>query len=368
MTRSIATNRYNLQWYEQRVNYIPATLGINYPWINNHAGGESVNYLNVNYSTTFVENDLALIASIGITRIRAWAPLEQIMDWTGSLYTVNTPYALNLDDFLTRCNNHGLSVILVIGDGKSSGGYTSLDGKFQWTFVTGSNAAYLAALTTYVNRYKKYGNILMWELQNEPYANLTFSANAQASGATQTQTHAFLVTCYQLVKNIVGSAYVGFSDYEEDQQSQYQMFSSATNRTNLINDCTDIYSMHIYRKDASQIADFRTLTTKPKWCTELGSYNYYDPTASTHPIAAYNEFKSEGTNGFSGLSNPYAVRSIGADLVNAGFSLIMPWSVGDNDSMIQHLSDGTHLVKSLPTWMQSRYSMSRLNATGRSNA
>jgi len=364
MTRLAASGRYTLQWYEQRVNYSPSTLGINYPWINNHLGGESVNYLTTPYNTTLVENDLALIASLGITKVRAWCQLESVMSWDGTVFTFQSTYQANLDDFLTRCNNHGLSVIAVIGDGKSSGGYTNLDGKFRWTFVTGSNTAYLTALTTYINYFKAHTNILMWEIHNEPYGNLTWSANAQASGATKAQTHSFMVSCYNTVKPLT-SVYVGLSDYEESSQTQYTNFSNATNRAAYVDDCTDVYSMHIYRKDATQVFDFRALSGKPKWCTEVGSYNYYDPTASGHPIAAYDELASDGPNGISGISNPYSVRSIGADLLNAGFTLVMPWSVGDNNGMVQHMSDGTHIIRSLPTWMVSRFQQTRTRASGR---
>jgi hypothetical protein len=366
MPRLTATNRHTLQWYETRVTYTPQTLGINYPWMNNHAGGSVTNYLTTQYNSTLVENDLALIASWGVTKIRAWGQLESVMDWSGSAYSLDTTYAANLDDFLTRCNNHNLQVILVIGDGHSSGGYASLDGKFQWTFVTGSNTAYLSALTTYVNHFKSHTNILMWEYQNEPYGNLTWSANAQASGATQAQTHTFLGAVYNTIKPLVGSTLVSFSDYEEDQtQTVYQLFSSATNRTNLIDDCTDVYNMHIYRKDQSQIADFRTLTSKPKWCTEVGSYNYYDPTASSHPIIAYNELDSGGPNGISGISNPYSVRSIAAELINAGFALVIPWSVGNNDSVVLHNPDGSHIVGSLGNWIKAQFNTTRLTANNR---
>lgn len=369
MTRLTATGRYSLQWYEQRANYSTSTLGINYPWINNHQGGESVNYLiSGTYNTTIVENDLTLIASLGITRIRAWGQLEAVMSWNGTAFSWNASSQANLDDFLTRCNNHGLSVILVIGDGKSSGGNTSLDGKFRWSFVTGSNTAYVMALQTFVTYYKAHPNILMWEMQNEPYANLTFSANAQSSGATQTQVHTFLAACYTAVKAIVGTALVGLSDYEEDQQTQYQMFSSATNRANLIDDCTDVYSMHIYRKDQSQVVDFRTLTSKPKWCSEVGSYNYSDPTASGHPILAYNELVSDGANGFSGISNSFSTRSISAKLVNSGFTLVMPWALCDNNSMVIHLSDGSHLIGPLSRWMQAQFTSVRGTANSRLNA
>lgn len=368
MTRLTASGRYNLQWYEQRINYSSQLFGLNYPWLNNHMGGEYINYLTTNYSTSLVEADLALIASLGITQIRAWAQLESVMDWSGSAYSLDNTYTANLDDFLTRAANHSLQVIVVIGDGKSSGAYANNDGKFRWTFVT-SSSAYLSGLTAYVNHFMTHSNILMWELQNEPYANLTFSTNAIASGVTQSQTHTFLLSCYNTVKSIVGSAYVGFSDYEEEQQTEYQMFSSAMNRANLIDDCTDVYSLHIYRKDQSQLTfDYRTLTNKPKWCSEVGSYNYYDPTASTHPIAAYNELQGDGPNGISGIDNSASVRSISAELINADFSLIMPWSISDNNGMILHNSDLSHTVKTLPAWMQGSFNHTRNTASGRNSA
>src|SRR5438445_1215271 len=360
-----ATRRTPLQWYANRSAYTPQNLGMNYPWLNNHAGGSVINYLTTQYNSTLVENDLALIASWGVKIIRAWGQLESVMDWTGNAYTINTTYAAHLDDYLTRCANHNLQVILVIGDCKSSGGYSNLDGKFRWTFVN-SSSTYLSALYTYVNHFKAHANILMWELQNEPYANLTWSDNAITSGVTQAQLHEFLVSCYSVVKVIVGSTYVGFSDYEEEQQNVYQLFSNATKRTNLVDDCTDVYSMHIYRADQWQIADFRNLTGKPKWCSEVGSYNYSDPTGVSHGNQpGYNELMSDGPNGISGNSNPYSTRSIAAKLINSGFSLILPWSIGDNDSVVRHLSDGSHIVGSLGAWIQAQFNATRTLASGR---
>lgn len=366
MARLPATGRTQLAWYSRRVRYSPAVLGLNYPWINN-AGSETVNWLDA-YDFAVTESDLALIASWGITKIRAWAQLESVMGWSDAYYYGwQGDYRANLDDFLTRCTSHGLQVILVVGDGKSSGGYASLDGKFRWTFVTGNSAPYLDALTTYVSWFRSHPCVLMWELQNEPYANLTWSPNAIASGATQAQTHSFLVSCYQTVKPLVGTVYTGFSDYEEEDQAQYQLFSSAANRAVLVDDCTDVYSMHVYRGDQSQVADFRTLTGKPKWCSEVGSYNYYDPTGSDHPVPAYNELDDDSPNGISGLSNPYSVRSISAKLINSGFGLIMPWAFSDNPGLVGHNPDGTYLPGSLVGWIQSQFA-SRTAASGRQRA
>ena len=372
-----AAGRTVLAWNQVRVTgsgrgpgvtstaWSPSTLGINYPWINAD-GSESVNWLTAAYSSATVAADLAVLQGWGITKIRAWAQLESVMDWSGSAYSLDATYSPNLDDFLTRCASYGISVILVIGDGSSSGGYSNLDGKFRWTFVTGSSTAYLNGLTAYVNHYASHPNILMWELQNEPYGNLTWSANAEASGATQAQTHTFLVAAYETVKALAGSTYVGFSDYEEEQQPVYQIFSSSTNRANLVNDCTDVYSMHIYRANSGQIADFRQLTAKPKWCTEIGCYNYYDPTASTHPIAAWDELLDDsGPNGFSGLCNPPSVRDIGVKLMNSGFSLIMPWAFGDNAGMVLHTAAGGYVTGTLPAWMTGQFSAGRSAASGR---
>ena len=364
MPRLTATGRTVLPWYGERVNYTPATLGVNWPW-QNVSGSESVNYLAGGYNSGSIEAALAAVAGWGVKVIRAWTPLESVMSWNGSAFAMNSTNAGNLDDFLTRCASHGLKVVAVMGDGKSDSGYTSLDGKFRWTFVTGSDAAYLTALQAYLTRFTAHPNIVMWELQNEPYANLTFSANAIASGATQAQTHTFLKACYTAAKSLTGSTLVGFSDYEEEQQAEYQMFSSSSNRQTLVDDCTDVYSMHIYRADQSQVADFRTLTSKPLWCSELGSYNYYDPTASGHPIIAYDELASDGPNGISGLSNPFSTRSIGAKLINSGFSMVMPWAYSDNPGFVLNALDGTILPGSLPVWMKAQFTSSRSAASGR---
>jgi len=365
-SRLAATGRTQLAWYQQRIRYSPGTLGLNYPWMNVD-GSETVNYLGASYSTASVQADFAWIAALGVTKIRCWTQLEAVMSWSGSAYSFESTYASNLDDLLTRAQDAGLQVIMVIGDGESSGGYSNLDGKFRWTFVTGGYTAYLTALAAFADRYSAHSNIVMWELQNEPYGNLTFSANAIASGATQAQTYTFLAAAYATVKPVAGSTYVGFSDYEEEQQSEYQLFSSPSFVADFIDGATDVYSMHIYRANSGQVADFRTLTGKPKWCTEIGCYNYYDPTASDHPIAAYDELGNDGPNGITGLCNPPSVRDIAAKLMKAGFSLIMPWSASDNAGLVQHDSTGGYLPGSLPGWMTSQFA-TRSIASGRSTA
>jgi len=297
MSRTQIT-RTAIPWYQQRAIFKSANFGLNLPWLNLHNGSEAVNWLNTSYDSTKIEADLVMIASLGITKIRTWAQLESMYNYTGGVFVENATYTANLDDFLTRCNNHGISVILVIADGKEDSAPSDLDGKFRWDLVQsgGGITVYNNAYTAYVNRFKSHTNILMWEISNEPYANLTWALYPQSLSVTKDQVHSYLQGAYTTIKATVPSALVGFSDYEEEEQTRYQTFSDATNRASYVDDCTDVYSLHIYRPDASYIADFRTLTSKPKWCTELGNLNYYDPTASAHPIAGYNELLNTELN------------------------------------------------------------------------
>ena len=265
---------------ESRVPLNSGNLGINLPWLNKHDGSESTNWLNTDYDAAKIDADLAGIQSLGIKKIRAFLMLESVMEYDETEFVWNPQARANLHDFLRKCAARGISVIVVMNSGNHDGSYASLDGKFRWNLIKTQEGInkYIAAQTLYINEYKAYNNILMFELCNEPYGELTWSPAAIASGVTKDEVHSFLKQAYDNAKTLT-DIYVGFSELEEEEQSKYRFFSDPTNRTEYIDDCTDVYSMHFYRPNASYIADFRNLTNKPKWATEVGNLNYYDPDA-----------------------------------------------------------------------------------------
>src|SRR5262249_11172157 len=141
----------------------------------------------------------------------------------------------------------------------------------------------------YIKRFGHHRNIMMWEVNNEPYGSLTWSRAAQETSVTRQHVHEYLRLCYATLKSVAGDIPVGFSELEEREQDKYHLFGDAGKREALIDDCTDVYSMHFYRASPDQIEDFRSLAAKPKWAVELGSYNYSDPQAKGHPLPADDE-------------------------------------------------------------------------------
>ncbi len=338
----------------------PGGMGINLPWLNNHSGSQVVNFLGANYNASQIEADLAVLQTIGVTKIRVFATIEAVMDYSGGSFIINTAAANNLDDLLNRAYSHGMSSILVMGDGNSSGAPSNLDGKFRWDLIQIQSGltAYATAAVTYINRFNYHSNILMWEIANEPYYNQTASPRAIALGITKDQVHTYLKSSYDAVKNtalmLPITEPVGFSDYEEEEQAQYHVFSDIANRRVYVDDCTDIYSMHFFRSSSSQIADFRDpnpygqIRMKRRWCTELGSLNYIDLTGASHGgLPGNNELVDE-------QANSKAVRDISRKLFNAGFELVMLWDSASNSGMFTHNADGSHTIKSLPRWVQSQ--------------
>lgn len=335
-------------WSEKPVNYTAENLGINLPWLDLHDGGAAVNWLNVKYDSKLIDQDLAVIRSMGITKIRSFCPLESVYNFNGT-FVLNENYAKNLDDFLDRADNYGIAVILVMGDGNYEGEPNDLDGKLRWELVQNPEGVqiYKNAYIDYVNRFKNHKNILMWEIVNEPYGSIIWSYRAKELNVTQEQVHTFLLQSYQAIKPLAGDIPVGISDLEEEEQEKFQIFSNSEKRRLLVDDVTDIYSMHIYRNYAYQIADFRYLTDKPKWVVELGAYNYYDPEPIDHPIPGFNEL-------FDTEKNYNVTIPIARKLSNSGFTLIMPWSFTSNNGMVQHNPDGSHKLLKLAQFMKDQ--------------
>ena len=335
-------------WSEKPVSYTAENLGINLPWLDLHNGGVATNWLNVKYDSKLIDQDLAAVRAMGITKIRSFCPLESVYNFNGT-FVLNENYARNLDDFLDIADNYGIDVICVMGDGNYDGRPNDLDGKLRWELIQNPEGLqiYKNAYIDYINRFKNHKNILMWETVNEPYGSITWSYSAKELNVTQDQVHVFLLQSYQTIKPLVGNVPVGISDLEEEEQEKYQIFSNPDKRRLFIDDVTDIYAMHIYRNNASQVADFRSLTNKPKWVVELGAYNYDDPYAIEHPIPASNEL-------FDTEKNYNATIQISKKLSNSGFTLIMPWSLTSNNGMVQHNPDGSHTLLKLAQFMKGQ--------------
>ena len=345
LTGTVDTNN----WSEQPVNYTTENLGINLPWLDNHNGHEDISWLNTNYNSELIGQDLYVIHTMNITKIRTFCQMESIYNFDNGVFVLNESYAKNLDDFLNRADKYNIKVICVMGAGRNEP--KDLDGEFHWELIQTPEGLqiYKNAYVSYINRFKNHTNILMWEIINEPYGSVTWSPYAQELHVTQEQVHIFLLQSYQDIKLVAGDIPVGFSDLEEEEQTKYQLFSNSEKRKALVDDCTDIYAMHIYRNNASQVADFRSLTNKPKWVVELGAYNFNDPNAENHPVGGSNELYDTDKNYASTLE-------ISRKLVNSGFTLIMPWSFTSNNGVVIHNSDGTHSLLKLAQFMKEKLS------------
>jgi hypothetical protein len=323
-------------------------LGINYPWVDDHGGHVQMLWMR-DYAAQLVDDDLDTIASLGVRVIRVFAPVEAVMSYGDAMFTMVEARAAGVDRLLESAARREIRVILVMGDGNVQERPQSLDGKFRWELVQSDagREQLAAACAAYVRRFHRHKNVLMWELANEPYGNLTWAAYPQQLRVSRDETHAYLLAAYQAVKPLT-TARVGFSDLHEEEQEKYRLFTDAGFRRRYIDDATDVYSFHIYRGSARQVPDFVGLTDKPKWCSELGSYNYVDETGAAHAgQAAHGELWDE-------RANFEAVTAIAPKLIESGFDLVLPWAFTANEGMVVHRLDGTHELKSLPRWMQSQ--------------
>jgi hypothetical protein len=106
--------------------------------------------------------------------------------------------------------------------------------------------------------------------------------------------------------------------------------------------------MHVYRPDASYLADFREVTDKPKWLSECGAINYSDPTGSSHAGMPGNDELYKPTNDPS-------TRSLMLKAINSGFSLCMPWSLADNPGIVDYIGGGL-VTGSLGLWIKNALS------------
>jgi hypothetical protein len=322
---------------------------MNLAWLNDHHGSERPNWLSQGFDESLVAGDLDVLAVLGIRIVRAFCPLEAVMSYDGNTFSLDAERSGNLHKFLDAAAARMIAVAVVMGDGHvdSDRAAQSLDGKFRWELVVSPAGidVYRRAVSTYVKEFARHTNVMFWELHSEPYGNLTWSSWPQRLGVTPAQAHNYLTATYRVAKELVGSTPVGISDLEEEQQDKYKLFSVPSRRAALVDDCSDVYAMHVYRETASQLADFTGFSGKPKWCLELGAYNYNDPTGVGHNnLPAHNELYDEHTNA-------QVFEALGTVLAGIGFELLMPWSMADNGGMFIHQPNGTHLVKELPRWM-----------------
>ena len=345
-------------WFDRRVVYPPEVLGMNYAIMHPHRSSvdDGAHWLTTPYDPAKVEADLDILASLGIRILRIFAAIETVLEYSSGAFGESNVYAGNLDDFLTRCGRFGITVIPVMGDGTYEGApKPPFDGKFLWELIEteAGRRAYARAYVAYVDRFARHDNILYWEIANEPYGNLTWSPRPKELGITQDLVHAYLVEVYETLKDVTGLE-VGFSEIQEQEQEKYRTFSDDNVRTMYVDDCTDYYSMHVYRGSASQLPDFRSLNGKPKYLTEVGSYNYIDPTGEGHGgLPADNEYLKE-------RPNMQAVIDISRKALNSGFAQVLPWDMAYNTGMFEHHPDGTHTVKALPIWMRNVLAASQL--------
>ena len=334
---------------DPRIN--SGNFGINFAWMNNHDGSESTAWMGDQYNDRRIQDDLNGITNLGINKIRVFIPIDSVMTYNGTGFVWSEPERTNLKDFMDACLVRNLSVVVVMSAGNHDGNYKTLDGKFRWPLLKSQPSinAYLEAEKEYIE-FTDGHIISMYEFMNEPYGELTWSPGAKASGVTKDEVHNFLKQSYDAAKKWTNTP-IGFSDLEEEEQYEkdgkpkYQVFSDVSNREKYIDDCTDIYSMHIYRPDSSYMANFTSMNSKPKWLTEVGGLNYYDPEAKIWPMPGHNELYSV-TEDFK------AVKTITDKALDQGFQSVYVWSWSSNIAMVKHNRDGSHTPTDLALWIK----------------
>jgi len=194
----------------QKIIYTEENLGINLPWLDLHNGNVAHEWLGSKYNSKLIDQDLATIRSLGVTKIRSFTTMESIYNFENGTFSLNEDYAKNLDDFLDRADNYGMSVILIMGDMHYERN-PDIGGKLHLDMIQKSEGldAYKRAYIDYVNRFKRHKNILMWEIVNEPYGSMTWSKAAKELNLTQEQVHTFLKQSYQAIKPLADNIKAG---------------------------------------------------------------------------------------------------------------------------------------------------------------
>lgn len=347
VTRRTIT-RAPLNWADGGRAITSTSIGINLPWLNNHNGGQVANFIGTAYDAAKIHADIDLIASMGVRRVRLFVAMESLFSWDGSHFSPVAAYMANLHDLLGYLATKNMQAIVIMGDGHVDSAPQNLDGKFRWDLIqtTAGVNAIVAGLMAYVREFDTHDSVLMYEMHNEPYgagAPGGWGMYAQTLGITEAQIHHYLLTAYTALKPLTARL-VGFSDYEEEEQAKFHRYSDPAIRAATVDDCTDVYSMHFYRVDQSQLYDFRGLGGKPKWASELGGYNFTGQLAS---ITGHGELYDE-------TANSLAYRTLARKLYAMGFELTMVWSLADNPGFVVHNADGSHTLKALAKWIKNQ--------------
>jgi hypothetical protein len=318
--------------------------------LNDHQGNQRVNWIGDGFDLGLVTADLDVLHDLGVERIRAFCQLESVMALDGNQFVFDAARLDDLHAFLGAAAARQMHVILVMGSGDVARSPVDFDGRFRWPMIREIDglATYRDAIHAYVGELRAHPNVLAWETFNEPYATLAASSGLKRSRIDADSVHLYLMTAYQAVKEADAARPVTFSDLEEEEQPKYRLFSDDARRRAYVDDCTDIYSMHVFRARVDQLFAWDSVVDRPKWCVELGSYNYRDRTGRDHggQPAALELYDED--------ANSQAVQELGWALLTMGFSLVMPWSMADNPGMFVHNLDGTHSVGRLPRWMAER--------------
>lgn len=341
MARQSAT-RAVPDWWERPIRLHPGNLGFNYGRQNN-----SMTWLDAGYDGPQLDAELDALAGIGVRKSRLWAQVDQLYSWNGTTFTANSGRVANLHDALDKFAAHDIAVILVLGDANvPTGPVADLSGLVKWPLVRTSDgrAAYATAWAALVTELLSHeDNVLMWEFANEPYESYTLTYPASI-GVTLAETFAWLQAGYAAVKPLTSKP-VGVSNGWLIDPGGTHVFSNSTFRQTYVDPVTDVYSVHYYVNPVEQMEDYRALTGKPWWLTEVGAANYVDVDASTHETAGNFELLEE-------TPNARVVRGMITKAINGGFDLAMPWSWTDNATIVTNNGDGSFTLHELPRWVE----------------
>ena len=175
--------------------------GVNLPWYNYGDFGNHYQWGNM-YNSGEMEIRLSAIAAKSFNTVRIWvyADGRTSPEWSaggagGSPTGHDTQFFANMDDFLQRCSNKNLYVILSLWDHYMLNNVTSA-GQYaghheQVITDSAKRAAWMNnVLGPLVDRYKNHARVLSWEVYNEPEWNCS---NLPGGGGTT-----YMVTTSQM--------------------------------------------------------------------------------------------------------------------------------------------------------------------------
>lgn len=156
--------------------------GVNLPWYNYGDFGNHYQWGNM-YNSAEMESRLSAIAAKSFNTVRIWvyADGRTSPEWNaggagGSPTGHDSQFFANMDDFLLRCSNKNLYVILSLFDHYMLNGVTGA-GQYaghheQVITDSAKRSAWMNnVLGPLVDRYKNHARILSWEVFNEPEWN-----------------------------------------------------------------------------------------------------------------------------------------------------------------------------------------------------